>query len=383
MLKIVTIVGARPQIIKSAAISRVIKNHFSEIVKEIIVHTGQHYDASMSAIFFEELQIPNPDYNLNVGSGTHGEQTAKMIIGIEEILIKEKPKYIVLYGDTNSTLAGAIAASKIEIPVVHIEAGLRSFNKKMPEEINRVLTDNVSTYLFSPTKTGIVNLQNEGFKINNSKPYNADNPGIFNVGDVMYDNTIHFAKIAAQKINILDRLNLIGNEYVLATIHRNNNTDDKNRLVEIFNGLISVSTTLKIVLPLHPRTLKQIDKFFDEKLKETIKDCNIIIIPPVSFLEITQLEENAKVIITDSGGVQKEAYFFSKPCIILRSETEWVEIINSGFGVLCDANSKSIKQAFDNFVDTTYLFDNIYGEGDAALKIMNILINDNFERKIK
>jgi len=379
MIKILTIIGARPQIIKAAAISRAIKNKFQNKIMEIIVHTGQHYDANMSEVFFEELQIPKPDYNLSIGSGRHGDQTGKMIIGIEEILEKENPNFIVLYGDTNSTLAGAISASKMHIPVVHIEAGLRSFNKNMPEEINRIVSDHVSTYLFPPTQTGVDNLKREGFNLGNKPPYTIDNPGIFNLGDVMLDNSLYFSEIA-ESSSILENLNLAENNYVLATIHRNNNTDDRERLKQIFKSLhhISKEGNAKIVLPLHPRTLKQKDSLLEKAfVKELDDNENLIITAPVSFLEMIALEKNAKLIITDSGGVQKEAFFFQKPCIILRQETEWVEIVESGAAHLCDAN-------FDMIVESYYWFDknqaiqatNLYGEGNAAEKILQLLLND-------
>ena len=241
MIKIVTIIGARPQIIKAAALSRAIKNKFSNDITEIIVHTGQHYDENMSQVFFDELGIPAPNYNLNVGSGSHGKQTATMIAGIEEILVNEKPNAIVLYGDTNSTLAGAIAASKIHVPVIHIEAGLRSFNKAMPEEVNRIMCDHVSTLLFSPTKTGFQNLLNEGFKANNEKPYNANNQKIYHSGDVMYDNSLHFSEVAEQKTTVIAKHSLQKNNFILATIHRNNNTDEPIRLNALFTALYKIS----------------------------------------------------------------------------------------------------------------------------------------------
>lgn len=379
MIKILTIIGARPQIIKAAAISRAIKNKFQTKIKEVIVHTGQHYDANMSEVFFEELQIPKPDYNLNSGSGKHGDQTGKMISGIEEILETEKPNFMVIYGDTNSTLAGAISASKMHIPVVHIEAGLRSFNKSMPEEINRIVSDHVSTYLFPPTQTGLDNLKREGFNLESNPPFTIDNPGIFNLGDVMLDNSLYFSKIA-ESTNVLRNLNLETNNYVLATIHRNNNTDDKERLTQIFKSLqhISKEGNVKIVLPLHPRTLKQKESMLEISfLKELDENKNLIIIQPVSFLEMIALEKNAKLIITDSGGVQKEAFFFNKPCIILRQETEWVEIVESGAAHLCDAN-------FEMIIESYYWFNknqniqtaNLYGDGNAAEKILQLLLND-------
>ena len=262
MIKIVTIIGARPQIIKAAALSRAISTKFQNSITEIIVHTGQHYDENMSNVFFTELNIPHPNYNLNVGSGSHGKQTAKMIEGIEEILIKEKPNAIVLYGDTNSTLAGGIAASKIHVPIVHIEAGLRSFNKAMPEEVNRILCDHISTLLFSPTITGYNNLLKEGFKENNNAPYNANNPKIYHCGDVMYDNSLHFSSLANTNTSIISKLNLIPNQFILATIHRNNNTDEPLSLNALFESLhyISKKNNLKVVLPLHPRTANLLDK---------------------------------------------------------------------------------------------------------------------------
>jgi UDP-GlcNAc3NAcA epimerase len=273
MIKIVTIIGARPQIIKAAALSRAIKQRFSNSITEIIVHTGQHYDENMSQVFFDELGIPAPNYNLNVGSGSHGKQTATMIAGIEEILINEKPHAIVLYGDTNSTLAGAIAASKIHVPVIHIEAGLRSFNKAMPEEVNRIMCDHVSTLLFSPTKTGFQNLLNEGFKGKNSKPYNANNPKIYHSGDVMYDNSLHFSEVAEQKTTIISKNNLEKNNFILATIHRNNNTDEPIRLNALFNALYKISeeNKLDVLLPLHPRTAKLLEFNLDQELHQKIK----------------------------------------------------------------------------------------------------------------
>jgi len=261
MIKIVTVVGARPQIIKAAALSRAIRNSFADQITEIIIHTGQHYDANMSQVFFEELGIPNPHINLNIGSASHGEQTAKIIQGIEKVLIAEKPDFIVLYGDTNSTLAGAIAASKIHIPVVHIEAGLRSFNKSMPEEINRIMCDHASTLLFVPTQTGIKNLEREGFSIKNQAPFTSDHPGVFHCGDIMFDNLVYFSEIAGQKTNIMQTLNLEENKFVLCTIHRDNNTDSPERLQQIIGAMCYIveNLGLKIVIPLHPRTSKIIE----------------------------------------------------------------------------------------------------------------------------
>lgn len=370
MKKIVTIIGARPQIIKAAALSRAIATHFKQQITEIIVHTGQHYDENMSQVFFDELGIPAPNYNLQVGSGSHGKQTATMIAGIEEILIKEKPNAIVLYGDTNSTLAGAIAASKIHIPVVHIEAGLRSFNKTMPEEINRIMCDHVSTLLFSPTKTGYQNLQKEGFKTENKAPYHADNPKIYHCGDVMYDNSLHFSTVAEEKTSIIKELQLQKNGFILTTIHRNNNTDEPSRLNAIFDALFQISEKSKqtIVLPLHPRTAKLLETNIDSALLDKIKNSKLFkIIKPASFLEMIALEKNCSLVMTDSGGVQKEAFYFEKACVIFRSETEWVELVECGAAIIADANTQQIIHAYEKLsAKQQFEFPKLYGDGHAA-----------------
>lgn len=369
-LKILTIIGARPQIIKAAALSRAIKNNFSDKIVELLVHTGQHYDTNMSQVFFDELGIPKPDYNLNSGSGAHGVQTASMIIGIEEILEKEKPHAIVLYGDTNSTLAGAIAASKTHIPVVHIEAGLRSFNKSMPEEINRIMCDHVSTLLFSPTKAGLDNLLNEGFNKQNTPPYSNDNPKVYHSGDVMYDNSFYFSKVAEQKTTVLEENNLTTGKFILTTIHRNNNTDEPLRLTNLFEAIHKIAMDYRIdfIIPLHPRTNKLLSKNISATLLEIIRsNKHIKIIAPVSFLEMIALEKNSSMVITDSGGVQKEAFFFQKPCIILRSETEWIELVNCGSAVLADANKDVILKAYADFSKQENLkFPSLFGDGKAA-----------------
>ncbi len=370
MIKILTVIGARPQIIKAAALSRAIRNKFSDKINEIIVHTGQHYDENMSNVFFDELQIPKPNYNLNVGSSGHARQTAQMIVGIEEILLKEKPDFIILYGDTNSTLAGAVAAAKIHIPVIHIEAGLRSFNKKMPEEINRITCDHASTLLFSPTKTGFNNLVREGFAINNKPPFTIDNPQIYHCGDVMYDNSLYFSEITESRSDIINKLNLKKNKFILGTIHRNNNTDDQIRLNAIFSALNKISSKDKIitVLPLHPRTSKLLKKNLSKKLyQEIFKNPYIKIIQPVSFLDMIALEKNAKIVMTDSGGVQKEAYFFEKPCIIMRSETEWKEIVENKTAIVADADEQKIIDSYHHFIKKDKLnFPRIFGDGKAA-----------------
>lgn len=373
MIKIVTIIGARPQIIKAAALSRAIKEKFSNEIEEIIVHTGQHYDENMSQVFFDELGIPAPNYNLGVGSGKHGEQTSKMIEGIEEILLKENPDYLVVYGDTNSTLAGAIAASKIHIPIVHIEAGLRSFNKAMPEEINRICCDHCSTMLFSPTTTGYKNLINEGFNPENKKPFTIDNPGIYHCGDVMYDNSMYFAKAADNRQQTTDN-----RQYILCTIHRNNNTDEPERLSSIAKALLRLSKEEEIIIPLHPRTKKLLDvNLSSEIYNEFINNERIHIIPPASFLEMIKLEKNASIILTDSGGVQKEAYFFKKPCIIIRSETEWKEIVECGAAIIADANEDNIVNGYYHFKDNKISeYPELFGDGKATEFICNELISN-------
>ena len=369
-IKILTIIGARPQIIKAAALSRAIRTSYSDKIIEVIVHTGQHYDDNMSKVFFEELEIPEPNYNFTVGSGNHGSQTAAMLVGIEEILVNEKPNCIVLYGDTNSTLAGAIAASKIHIPVVHIEAGLRSFNKSMPEEINRIICDHISTILFTPTLAGLENLKKEGFRTNNLPPYSCDNPVVYHCGDVMLDNSLYFATVAEQRTTILKDLQLEQGNYVLTTIHRNNNTDDSIRLNSLFGALnkISKENDTTIVIPLHPRTSKLLPKNLSISLFDEIKrNKKIKIISPVSFLEMIVLEKNSKLIMTDSGGVQKEAFFFKKPCIILRSETEWVELVACGSASVVDADEIKIHDSYNYFSQNFDLkYPEIFGNGRAS-----------------
>lgn len=370
MIKIVTIIGARPQIIKAAALSRAISKSFQTQIKEIIVHTGQHYDASMSQVFFDELGIPSPDYNLSVGSGQHGVQTAAMITGIESILLKEQPQAIVLYGDTNSTLAGAIAASKIHVPIVHIEAGLRSFNKAMPEEVNRIVCDHVSTLLFSPTITGFNNLMKEGFNPEVRPPYSNNHPKIYHCGDVMYDNSLFFSEVAEEKTKLIEKHQLKKNQFILATIHRNNNTDDSKRLNALFSAInnLSIQHQLDVVLPLHPRTAKLLESQLSADNLSSIKsNARFKMIEPASFLEMIALEKNCGIVITDSGGVQKEAFYFEKPCIILRPETEWVELVECGSAIIANANEEKIKSAFEHLYQNKSLnFPKLYGNGKAA-----------------
>lgn len=377
-MRIITVIGARPQIIKAAALSRVILNDFQDI-EEIIVHTGQHYDKNMSDVFFTELEIPRPQINLKVGSSSHGAQTALMIEKIEKVMLEYSPDAVVVYGDTNSTLATAIAASKLHIPIVHIESGLRSFNKKMPEEVNRILCDHVSTLLFSPTKSGFNNLLKEGFSKENSNNASADYPNIYHCGDIMYDNSLYFSKLSDENSDILEKLNLRNEKFILATVHRNDNTDSKIKLTDLFSTFLQITEIhqLKIILPLHPRTSKMMEQLLDSKLLNKIQNSNLLtIIDPASFLDMIALEKNAELIITDSGGVQKEAYFFKKPCIILRPQTEWVEIVETKSAVISDTNSKIILEATKRFLSNPDLkFPEVFGNGNAASFIAKEMLN--------
>lgn len=378
MIKLLTIIGARPQIIKAAAISRAVKAKYVNVIEERILHTGQHYDQNMSAVFFEELGIPKPDYNLGVGSGKHGEQTSKMIVGIEEVLSKEQFDGIILYGDTNSTLAGAVAASKIHVPIFHVEAGLRSHNMAMPEEVNRIVCDQLSSILFPPTETGMRNLKEEGFL--NSKAHFKNGKGrlVVNSGDVMYDNSLYFGELAKDRSDIVNRLFLNKNGYVLATIHRDNNTDDKERLTGIFRALLDIAERddIDVVLPLHPRTKKMLPVNLDSSVYKRLQESKKVrMIPPASFFEIIELERNARLVMTDSGGVQKEAFFFERPCIILRPETEWVEIVEHGAGIIADADYDRIMIAYQKLTDKSVKFPHLFGDGHAAEKILDTIVD--------
>ena len=376
MIKLLTVIGARPQIIKAAAISRAVKNHFGGKIEEKILHTGQHYDANMSQVFFDELGIPAPDYNLGVGSGSHGVQTAKMISGIEEVLMSGGFDGIILYGDTNSTLAGAVAASKIHIPVFHIEAGLRSFNMTMPEEANRIVCDQLSSICFAPTQTGIDNLTREGFIGSPAKFKNGKGRLVVNSGDVMYDNSMYFATLAEEKSDILSRIGVKPNEFILTTIHRPNNTDDPKRLTDILSSLLAITERdgITLVLPLHPRTRNLLDKNLDKAVYEKLMSSpRVKIIPPASFFEIIVLEKNARIVMTDSGGVQKESFFFERPCVILRPETEWVEIVEHGAGIIADADPGRIIEAYDKLIGTKPIFPPLFGDAHASEHILETI----------
>lgn len=376
--KIVTVIGARPQIIKSSAISRAIRMSFSEQLEEIIVHTGQHYDEKMSALFFDELDISRPAYNLNTGSGSHGVQTGKMLEGLEQVFLSEKPDAVIVYGDTNSTIAGALAAVKLYIPVVHIEAGLRSFNKRMPEEINRISCDHMSTLLFTPTETGLKNLEKEGFRLESGTGISIDAPAVYHCGDVMYDNSLYFSEVSDRKSSVLTDLKLIPGKFILCTIHRDSNTDDSDKLTSIFEALLEIQqlSGKKIVLPLHPRTKGELPAIKKEIFQEIQKNECIIITDPVGFLDVTALEKNASMIITDSGGLQKEAYFFRKPCIVLRPQTEWVEIVENGNALLA-ADKTTIVAAYRQLIrKNDFTFPPFYGDGKAAFFICEKIVND-------
>lgn len=378
-IKLVNIVGARPQIIKASAIGRAIRTHYSEVITEVIIHTGQHYDKELSDIFFDELEIHKPHYNLGVGSARHGRQISMMITGIEDVLIKEKPDCVFLYGDTNSTLAGALAATKLHFPVVHIEAGLRSFNKSMPEELNRIVSDHSSTLLFAPTNAAFKNLMGEGFKPENSPPYTINNPKIYLTGDIMYDNTLFFAGLAEKKkADFLKHLSLERDNYVLVTIHRESNTDDLVRLKEILVTLkmLSEEKDIVLVMPLHPRTIISLKTGLKD-LYDDLKHCaHVKIIPPVSFLEMNLLEKNCRLIVTDSGGVQKESHFFKKPCIVLRDETEWIELVNNGTAKLVGADPERIRKEFLRFLDShsDFEYPGFYGDGKTAEFILDEIL---------
>lgn len=365
-MKVITVVGARPQFIKAASVSRAIrkynlKNPVNQI-NEVIVHTGQHYDQNMSQVFFEELDIPKPNYNLGNGSGPHGEQTGRMLETIEKVLEKENPDWVLVYGDTNSTLAGALAAVKMHIPVAHVEAGLRSYNRKMPEEINRVLTDHVSTLLLCPTVTAVENLRREGVL-----------SGVYQVGDVMFDCMLHYRSKIGNSSPVLTAFGLKKGDFVLATVHRAENTDSQANLREIFEAFNNISEQMPVLVALHPRTRKYLQNY-GIKVAAGVR-----LLEPVPYLQMVELECNARVIMTDSGGVQKEAFFVGTPCITLRKETEWVETVDSGANILCGASHKKIQDAFNNLDKNRRDINcglDIYGDGQASEKTVSLLVGE-------
>ena len=357
-MKIVTVLGARPQFVKAATISRAISVYNSttkEKIIEKIIHTGQHYDANMSDVFFDEMNIPKPDYNLGIGGSSHGAMTGQQLELIEKILLREKPDFVLVYGDTNSTLAGALAGVKIHIPIVHVEAGLRSFNMKMPEEINRILTDNMSSILFCPTATAMDNLENDGFLKRECS--------IYNVGDVMYDAAAYYSDKSTRPSEISENTK----KYGLLTIHRAENTNNLTKLKNIASAINEISIEQEIICPIHPRTKKIIEA-------NEIK-INATFLNPVSYFEMLWLIKNTNIILTDSGGLQKEAYFFNKPCITLRDQTEWVELVDLKVNILVGSSKKEIIKAYDFFSKTKINCEkNIYGDGNASTKILELML---------
>jgi len=360
-VKVLTIVGARPQFIKAAVVSRALRG--TPGISEVLIHTGQHYDDNMSAIFFEELEIPEPDYHLGIGSGSHGVQTGRMLEAVEQVLLQEKPDWVLVYGDTNSTLAGALTAVKLHIPVAHVEAGLRSFNRRMPEEINRVLADHASDLLFAPTLAAVENLRQEGIP----------EARIHLVGDVMYDAALFYGAKAEANSHILERLGIKPKEYILATVHRAENTDDPSRLRAIFGGLMQTAEDWPVVLPLHPRTRNALTR------KGLLSDVEraLCVIPPVGYLDMVLLEKRARLVATDSGGVPKETYFYGVPSVILRKETEWVELVEMGWAVAVDPISAvDIAGALRKHLGAKGSNQcRPYGNGQAAEKIVTLMLS--------
>lgn len=356
-MKLLTVIGARPQFIKASAVSRAIQqaNVGGSSLREVIVHTGQHFDTNMSQVFFDELSIPKPDYHLDIASLSHGAMTGRMLEAVESVLLEEKPDMVLVYGDTNSTLAGALAAAKLHIPVAHVEAGLRSFNKRMPEEVNRILTDHVANLLFCPTSTAVENLCKEGIE-----------QGVHLVGDVMYDVTLHYRELARERHG-LHSWGLTEKKYALCTVHRAENTDDPVRLAEILSALREIAKEIPVMLPLHPRTRKIVESSGDIHALQ-----GITVVSPASYLEMLRLEMSAKIILTDSGGVQKEAFFHRVPCITLRNETEWVETVEMGWNVLAGADREAIIRAWHG-TNIQIEVGPVYGNGDAAGRIVVLM----------
>ena len=358
-MHVASILGARPQFIKAAAVSGRLRETAG--LRETLVHTGQHYDANMSEVFFEELAIPRPDFHLGVGSASHGAQTGRMLEAVEGVLVEVRPDWVLVYGDTNTTLAGALAAAKLHIPVAHVEAGLRSFNRLMPEEINRVLTDHASDALFAPTQPAVENLRNEG----------VPDERVYLVGDVMYDASLHFAAKAERESRILDTLGLEPRGYVLATVHRAENTDHARALAAIFDGLERVAADVPVVLPLHPRTRAALER--EGRLAQAQRSLRLT--DPVGYLDMVLLEKNARLVATDSGGVQKEAFFFRVPCVTLRTETEWVELVELGWNrVVPPTSAGAVANAVRGALGRTGAEGDPYGDGSAAARIAAVLL---------
>ncbi|MFZ1343883.1 non-hydrolyzing UDP-N-acetylglucosamine 2-epimerase [Thiothrix eikelboomii] len=358
-MKILTVIGARPQFIKAAAVSHTFAQQ--DGIQEVLLHTGQHFDKNMSEVFFKELGIPKPTYNLGIGGGLHGAMTGAQLVGIEEILLQEKPDWVLVYGDTNSTLAGALAAAKLHIPVAHIEAGLRSFNRRMPEEINRVVTDHISALLFAPSATAMQHLMHEGIPTEYCHQ----------VGDVMYDAALLFGERAKQQSTILQQLNLTAGEYILTTIHRAENTDNLQRLQNILKSLSEASQTLPIIWPVHPRTRN----LLQQQGLYTLLGKNVHIIEPVGYLDMVMLEQHAAVIATDSGGIQKEAFFYHIPCITLRDETEWVELVDAGWNhIVPPTNTDNITHTLLAAIQSYGTPIHPYGDGHSSSQIAKILL---------
>ena len=362
-MKILTVIGARPQFVKAAVVSMSFKEH--EHVAEVIVHTGQHFDANMSDVFFQEMKIPTPDYHLGIDTLSHGAMTGKMLEGIETILLDEKPDYLMVYGDTNSTLAGSLAAAKLHIPVIHVEAGLRSFDMRMPEEINRIVTDRLASILYCPTDAAVENLEKEGFA-----DFDCE---IIKNGDVMQDAAIHFTDIAAERSDIIERLGL--DRFVLATLHRAENTDDPSRLTDLISSLEKINEEIPVLMPLHPRTAKL--------LKSSGLNPAFKLIDPVGYLDMLQLLENCSLVLTDSGGLQKEAFFFKKHCLTLRDQTEWIELVENGFNMVVGADPDKVIHGYEEMINKTSDFSlNLYGNGQAASLITEHLAKKSEARPI-
>lgn len=359
-MKIITVLGARPQFIKAAALSRVFRQF--DAIQEKLIHTGQHFDANMSDVFFEEMDIPKPNWQLNINGIGHGAMTGRMLEAIEDILILEKPDYVLVYGDTNSTLAGALAAQKLHIPVVHVEAGLRSLNMKMPEEVNRILTDRISSMLFCPTTAAVNNLKREGF--------DAFNCSIYQSGDVMQDAATYYASQLGDDTAFLEKHDLESGKYVLATIHRQENTDDPNVLRQLFSALSEINESVPVVLPLHPRTRQRIEK---AGIRHQLR-----ILEPQGYFDMIRLIRNSRLVMTDSGGLQKEAYFFRKFCITLREQTEWIELVEHGVNRVCGSDPNEIMDAFNSFTKSEFVADSdLYGGGAAAQYIADKLLSQS------